>query len=54
VLLVCGNEILLVERCAYGVFLQLGGHLEPADDSLAEVAERELALPSLRLAGSMA
>src|SRR5487761_1755658 len=42
VLLVRGAEILLVEHRAYGIVLQPGGHLEPADISLAAAAEREL------------
>jgi 8-oxo-dGTP pyrophosphatase MutT (NUDIX family) len=42
-LLVRGTEILLVEHRAYGIFLQPGGHLEPADVTLAAAAERELA-----------
>jgi 8-oxo-dGTP pyrophosphatase MutT (NUDIX family) len=42
-LLVRGTEILLVEHRAYGIVLQPGGHLEPADDTLAGAAERELA-----------
>jgi 8-oxo-dGTP pyrophosphatase MutT (NUDIX family) len=41
-LLVRGTEILLVEHRAYGIFLQPGGHLEPADATLAGAAEREL------------
>jgi hypothetical protein len=40
VLLVRGAEILLVEHRAYGIVLQPGGHLEPADVSLAGAAER--------------
>ena len=43
VLLVRGAEILLVEHRAYGIVLQPGGHLEPADVTLAGAAERELA-----------
>jgi 8-oxo-dGTP pyrophosphatase MutT (NUDIX family) len=42
-LLVRGAEILLVEHRAYGIVLQPGGHLEPADVALAGAAERELA-----------
>ena len=42
-LLVRGAEILLVEHRAYGIVLQPGGHLEPADATLAGAAERELA-----------
>lgn len=42
-LLVRGTEILLVEHRAYGIFLQPGGHLDPADATLASAAERELA-----------
>jgi 8-oxo-dGTP pyrophosphatase MutT (NUDIX family) len=41
-LLVRGTEILLVEHRAYGIVLQPGGHLDPADDTLASAAEREL------------
>jgi 8-oxo-dGTP pyrophosphatase MutT (NUDIX family) len=41
-LLVRSAEILLVEHRAYGIVLQPGGHLEPADVSLAAAAEREL------------
>jgi 8-oxo-dGTP pyrophosphatase MutT (NUDIX family) len=41
-LLVRGAEILLVEHRAYRIVLQPGGHLEPADVSLAAAAEREL------------
>jgi 8-oxo-dGTP pyrophosphatase MutT (NUDIX family) len=41
-LLVRGAEILLVEHRAYGIVLQPGGHLEPADVSLAAAAEREM------------
>ena len=41
-LLVRGAEILLVEHRAYGIVLQPGGHLEPADVTLASAAEREL------------
>lgn len=41
-LLVRGAEILLVEHRAYGMVLQPGGHLEPADVTLAGAAEREL------------
>jgi 8-oxo-dGTP pyrophosphatase MutT (NUDIX family) len=41
-LLVRGAEILLVEHRAYGIILQPGGHLEPADVTLAGSAEREL------------
>jgi 8-oxo-dGTP pyrophosphatase MutT (NUDIX family) len=36
-------EILLVEHRAYGIMLQPGGHLEPADTSLVGAAVRELA-----------
>jgi NUDIX domain len=43
VLLVRGAEILLVDHRAYGIVLQPGGHLEPADVTLASAAERELA-----------
>jgi 8-oxo-dGTP pyrophosphatase MutT (NUDIX family) len=42
-LLVRGTQILLVEHRAYGIVLQPGGHLEPADVTLARAAERELA-----------
>ena len=42
VLLVRGAEILLVEHRAYGIVLQPGGHLEPADVTLIDAAEREL------------
>jgi 8-oxo-dGTP pyrophosphatase MutT (NUDIX family) len=42
-LLVRGAEILLVEHRAYGIVLQPGGHLEPADVTLAGAAQRELA-----------
>ncbi|MDQ2812284.1 MAG: NUDIX domain-containing protein [Actinomycetota bacterium] len=43
-LLVRGNaEILLVEHLAYGITLQPGGHLEPADATLIGAAVRELA-----------
>jgi 8-oxo-dGTP pyrophosphatase MutT (NUDIX family) len=42
-LLVRDAEILLVEHRAYGIILQPGGHLEPADVTLAAAAERELA-----------
>jgi 8-oxo-dGTP pyrophosphatase MutT (NUDIX family) len=42
-LLVRGAEILLVEHRAYGILLQPGGHLEPADATLTGAAERELA-----------
>ncbi len=41
-LLVRGTEILLVEHRAYGIVLQPGGHLEPADITLVGAAEREL------------
>lgn len=41
-LLVRGTEILLVRHRAYGIVLQPGGHLEPADATLAGAAEREL------------
>ena len=37
-----GTEILLVEHRAYGMVLQPGGHLEPADVTLIDAAEREL------------
>ena len=37
-LLVRGAEILLVEHRAYGIVLQPGGHLEPADVTLAGAA----------------
>ena len=43
VLLVRGAEILLVEHRAYGIVLQPGGHLEPADVTLPGAAKRELA-----------
>jgi 8-oxo-dGTP pyrophosphatase MutT (NUDIX family) len=43
-LLVCGDAgILLVEHRAYGITLQPGGHLEPADTTLIGAAVRELA-----------
>jgi 8-oxo-dGTP pyrophosphatase MutT (NUDIX family) len=42
-LLVRAGEILLVEHRAYGILLQPGGHLEPADVTLAGAAQRELA-----------
>ena len=42
-LLLRGTEILLVEHRAYGIVLQPGGHLEPADVTLSGAAERELA-----------
>ncbi|GAB3207778.1 NUDIX hydrolase [Marinactinospora thermotolerans] len=43
-LLVRGEaEILLVEHRAYGLLLQPGGHLEPADTTLIGAAVRELA-----------
>ena len=42
-LLARDTEILLVEHRAYGIVLQPGGHLEPADVTLARAAERELA-----------
>ena len=42
-LLIRGTEILLVAHRAYGIVLQPGGHLEPADATLAGGAERELA-----------
>jgi 8-oxo-dGTP pyrophosphatase MutT (NUDIX family) len=43
-LLVRGDaEILLVEHLAYGIMLQPGGHLEPADTTLTGAAVRELA-----------
>ena len=35
-------EILLVEHRAYGLLLQPGGHLEPADTTLVDAAVREL------------
>jgi 8-oxo-dGTP pyrophosphatase MutT (NUDIX family) len=38
-----GTEILLVEHRAYGIVLQPGGHLETADVTLINAAERELA-----------
>ena len=38
-----GTEILLVEHLAYGIMLQPGGHLEPADTTLIGAAVRELA-----------
>ncbi|MGP3913028.1 NUDIX hydrolase [Nonomuraea sp. 10N515B] len=38
-----GAEILLVEHLAYGIILQPGGHLEPADTALMDAAVRELA-----------
>lgn len=37
-----GAEVLLVEHLAYGIWLQPGGHLEPADSSLISAAVREL------------
>lgn len=43
VLLVRGAEILLIEHRAYGIILQPGGHLEPADATLSGAAQRELA-----------
>ncbi|RMI46722.1 NUDIX domain-containing protein [Streptomyces triticirhizae] len=36
------TEILLVEHLAYGITLQPGGHLEPADVTLVDAAMREL------------
>jgi 8-oxo-dGTP pyrophosphatase MutT (NUDIX family) len=36
-------EILLVERRAFGITLQPGGHLEPADTTVIGAAVRELA-----------
>ena len=42
-LLVRRTEILLVEHRAYRIVLQPGGHLEPADVTLAGAAKRELA-----------
>ncbi len=41
-LLIRGAEILLVEHRAYGIVLQPGGHIEPADVALIDAAEREL------------
>jgi 8-oxo-dGTP pyrophosphatase MutT (NUDIX family) len=42
-LLVRGDaEVLLVDHCAYGILLQPGGHIEPADTSLIEASVREL------------
>lgn len=38
-----GAEILLVEHRAYGIRLQPGGHLEPADTTVIGSAVRELA-----------
>ncbi|MER6511474.1 NUDIX domain-containing protein [Nonomuraea sp. NPDC001636] len=38
-----GAEVLLVGHRAYGILLQPGGHLEPADASLIDAAVRELA-----------
>jgi len=38
-----GEEILLVGHRAYGIVLQPGGHLEPADTTLSGAAVRELA-----------
>lgn len=37
-----GCEILLIEHRAYGITLQPGGHLEPADTTLIDAAVREL------------
>lgn len=37
-----GNEVLLVDHRAYGIVLQPGGHLEPADRTLVGAALREL------------
>jgi 8-oxo-dGTP pyrophosphatase MutT (NUDIX family) len=42
-LLTRGAEVLLVAHRAYGIILQPGGHLDPADVTLAGAAERELA-----------
>lgn len=42
-LLVCNDEILLVEHRAYKITLQPGGHLEPTDTTLIDAAVRELA-----------
>jgi 8-oxo-dGTP pyrophosphatase MutT (NUDIX family) len=42
-LLVRGAEILLIGHRAYGIVLQPGGHLEPADSTLSGAAQRELA-----------
>jgi 8-oxo-dGTP pyrophosphatase MutT (NUDIX family) len=36
-----GDEVLLVEHLAYGIWLQPGGHLEPTDTSLIDAAVRE-------------
>jgi 8-oxo-dGTP pyrophosphatase MutT (NUDIX family) len=41
-LLVRGTEVLIVEHRDYGILLQPGGHLEPADATLADAAKREL------------
>jgi 8-oxo-dGTP pyrophosphatase MutT (NUDIX family) len=41
-LLVRGDHILLVRHRAYEILLQPGGHLEPADVTLADAAQREL------------
>jgi 8-oxo-dGTP pyrophosphatase MutT (NUDIX family) len=41
-LLTRGEEILLVGHLAYGIPLQPGGHLEPADTTLIDAAVREL------------
>lgn len=37
-----GAEVLLVDHRAYGILLQPGGHLEPADATLLDAAVREL------------
>lgn len=37
-----GAELLLVDHLAYGILLQPGGHLEPADATLIGAAMREL------------
>lgn len=42
-LLTRGSAVLLVGHRGYGIHLQPGGHLEPADATLAGAAERELA-----------
>src|SRR5690606_31521061 len=41
-LLVRGDQVLLVDHRAYGILLQPGGHLEPADTTLIGAAVREL------------
>ncbi|WP_203982797.1 NUDIX hydrolase [Sphaerisporangium rufum] len=41
-LLVRNGEILLIDHLAYGIPLQPGGHLEPADATLIDAALREL------------